>query len=174
MLALSARPSLRSSLSNVASVGITVHPSRSPDDSGRVGRPFADLLPYSSREFSNHASSITHHREFSPEAEARGVGRPRAVGDGLGFTLAIAVGVGEGVGLVVGVGVAVAVGASVGVGLGVAVGVAVDLAVGVAVGVKVAVGVTVGVTVGVGVAVGVGVGVPPGSLKAYTLLSVAT
>jgi hypothetical protein len=53
MLALSVRSSLRSSLRNVAGVGITVHPLRSADDSGRlfersemirrVGRSFADL-----------------------------------------------------------------------------------------------------------------------------------
>ena len=63
-------------------------------------------------------------------------------------------------GVAVGVAVAVAVGVGVGLGLGVGVGVAVG----------------VGVGVGVGVAVGVGVGVaaPPGTLKAYTLLSAAT
>ena len=69
-------------------------------------------------------------------------------------------------------------GLGVGLGLGVAVGLAVAVAVGVDVGVEVAVAdavaVGVGVGVAVGVAVGVGVGVPPGTAKAYTLLSPAT
>jgi hypothetical protein len=53
MLALSVRSFLRSSLRNVTGVGITAHPLRSVDDSGRlfersemisrVGRSFADL-----------------------------------------------------------------------------------------------------------------------------------
>jgi hypothetical protein len=67
-----------------------------------------------------------------------------------------------------------------GVAVGVAVGVGVALGVAVAVGVGVAGGVAVGVTAGVAVAVGVGgdvgvgVAVPPATVKAYTLLSVAT
>src|SRR4029078_11696511 len=68
-----------------------------------------------------------------------------------------------------GVGVGVDVGVAVGVGVGV--GVAVGVGVGVGVGGR---GVGVGVATGVGVALGVGVGVTAGSLKAYTLLSVAT
>jgi hypothetical protein len=89
-----------------------------------------------------------------------GLGRGRRVGRGLGVTLGVGVAVGLGEGLIVGVGVAV--GVAVGVGVGVTGGV------GVGVGVGVAVGVAVGVTVGVGV------GVPPGTRKAYTLLSPAT
>src|SRR4029078_6764176 len=70
----------------------------------------------------------------------------------------------DGVTVAVGVAVAVAVAVAVGVGVG---GGTVGVGVGVGVGGD-------GVGVGVGVAVGVGVGVPPGSLKAYTLLSAAT
>ena len=91
-----------------------------------------------------------------------GVGRTRGVG--------VALGVEIGVGLTVGLPVAVGVAVGVTVGVGVTLGFGVE--VGVGVGVRVAVG--VGVAVAVGVKVGVGVGVPPGTAKAYTLLSPAT
>jgi hypothetical protein len=109
-----------------------------------------------------------------------GVGGGRRVGRGLGVTLGVGVGVTLGEGLVVGEEVAVGVTVGIGVTLGVIVGVAVTagvaVAVGVAVGVTAGVGVTPGVGVDVGAIVGVGVGVdvPPGTVKAYTLLSPAT
>jgi hypothetical protein len=59
-------------------------------------------------------------------------------------------------------------------GLGVTLGVPLAVALAVAVGVTEGVTDGVDVAVGVGLGGGVGVGVPPGSLKAYTLLSPAT
>jgi hypothetical protein len=117
-------------------------------------RPVRDLLS---------ASIDNPHR---PTDRGGGVGRGRRVGRGLGVTLGVGVGVTLGEGLVVGEEVAVGVTVGVGVTLGVIVGVGVTAGVGVTPGVGVDVGDTVGV--------GVGVDVPPGTAKAYTLLSPAT